>query len=136
MSKNTISASAIGLPSRRLVLAAGAAAAVFGALSSAAQAEQSIASLIAAHRNAHAAFSEACKREDDLCHDKESAAYEQAEADWERLAVIEDDALTALLAFPASNPDEARAKAAYVLDAVDYEALTWDKIDAFMRSFI
>ena len=47
MSKNTISASATGLPSRRLFLAAGPAAAVMGTISTAANAEQPDARLIA-----------------------------------------------------------------------------------------
>jgi hypothetical protein len=38
MSKNTISASATGLPSRRLFVAAGSAATVFGAINAAAAA--------------------------------------------------------------------------------------------------
>jgi hypothetical protein len=61
MSKNTISASATGLPSRRLVLAAGSAAVVLGSISVAAHtAENSeLSELIARHRAAREAFCEA-----------------------------------------------------------------------------
>ncbi|MDI9846548.1 hypothetical protein QM467_00590 [Rhodoblastus sp. 17X3] len=61
MSKNTISASATGLPSRRLFLAAGSAATVFGAISAAAHGTEAsdLLSLIAKHRAAREAFCEA-----------------------------------------------------------------------------
>lgn len=52
MSKNIISASATGLPSRRVFLAAGPTAAVLGAVSSAAKAGQGDAKLIEAARAA------------------------------------------------------------------------------------
>jgi hypothetical protein len=71
MSKNTISASATGLPSRRLFLAAGPAAAVLGALSTAARAEQADAKLIEAARAGIAAEEEyeaLCWKDEDSPH--------------------------------------------------------------------
>lgn len=67
MSENTISASATGLPSRRLFLAAGSAATVFSAITVAAAAAEAsdLLSLIAKHRVAREAFCEAVDIQND-----------------------------------------------------------------------
>ncbi len=52
MQNNTVPAAATGLPSRRLFLAAGPAAAVFGAESAAAETDAELEALIAAHQQA------------------------------------------------------------------------------------
>ena len=137
MTKSKTSTNALGSPSRRLFLAAGPAAAVFAGLHNKAAAEGSpIAELIERHKAALEAFTEACEREDALSHDKESAAYKQADDDWNRLGEAESDALTALLAHKAANLDEARTKAQYMLETLDFEIIIDDKLDAFLRSFL
>lgn len=68
MSKNTISASATGLPSRRLFIAAGSAATVLGGLGSAAQGAETseLSTLIEAHRSAYDRLDSACGVRNDI----------------------------------------------------------------------
>lgn len=71
MSKITVSASATGLPTRRLFLAAGPAAAVLGALSTAAKAEHADAKLIEWTRAGIAAedeYAALCWKDEDSPH--------------------------------------------------------------------
>ena len=132
MSKNTISASATGLPTRRLFLAAGPAAAVLGALSTAAKAEQPDAALIAASAAgiaAEAAYSALCWK------DEESP----------QLTVLDDrQAEQTLLAasIPATTHEGIKAKAALLRAnlpkdfrrddicnlAQDHEKLAWSLV--------
>jgi hypothetical protein len=121
---------------RRLFLATCAVAASFGSLEISRGEGTSISSLIALHRKAFDAFDEVCARKDALSNDKESAAYKQADEDWHRLVDAESEALTALLAHKAASLDEAKIKARYMMDTLDFEAITDEKLDAFLRSFI
>jgi hypothetical protein len=76
VSKTTTSASATGLPSRRLFLAAGAAATVFGAITAAAASTEAsdLLSLIAKHRVAREAFCEAVELQE-ATEDRYDEAY-------------------------------------------------------------
>ena len=99
MSNNTISASATGVSSRRLFLAAGPAAAIMGALSTAAKAEQSEAQLIAAARAGIAA-------------EEEYAALCWTDEDSPRLPILDDrQSEQALLAASISSTTRGGLKA-------------------------
>lgn len=74
MSKNTILASATGLPSRRLFLAVGSTAAVLGGLQTAAKAEHADAELIALGREFEAAWAHERKVNDTGSDDDVEAA--------------------------------------------------------------
>jgi hypothetical protein len=64
MTDETVSAAALGLPSRRFFLAAGSTAAVLGGLSTAANAEHADAELIAMGNATYAAFHDALALQD------------------------------------------------------------------------
>ncbi|WP_296713141.1 hypothetical protein [Rhodoblastus sp.] len=132
MSKTTISASATGLPSRRLFLAAGSAAAVLGALSTAARAEQADAKLIEAARAGIAA-------------EEEYAALCWKDEDSPLLSVLNDrqsDQTLLAASLPATTREGLRAKAELLRSSLpkgfkrddladlaeDHEKLAWSLV--------
>jgi hypothetical protein len=88
MSKNIVSASATGLPSRRLFLGASSAAAVFGGLHEAAASEGGDAALIALGREFEAAWAHEHHLEYHGSYEDFEAAIEATSALVERIRVI------------------------------------------------
>jgi hypothetical protein len=138
MSKTKVSASAIGLPSRRLFLAAGPAAAVLTSLRKAAAEDSPIVNLIALHRQAVGAFYENAAREEDiLCSVDSREAPEMWAWEEENTATFwaMENSFRALCAEPARSLAEAAIKAASLLE---YEGGEYgqDDIVALLNSFL
>lgn len=117
MSKTTISAVATGLPTRRLFLAAGSAATVFGAITAAARGAEAsdLRSLIAKHRVARETFCEAVDIEEEA--DQTGVGIDAAQALWQETNDAEKAAAIAVLSYPCQAIEEARIKAEYVLSS-------------------
>lgn len=134
MSKNTISASATGLPSRRLFLSAGPAAAVFMSLRKAAAEESPLETLIAQHKAADEAFVEMAEQEDRF--PKGDPRKKELSVEVSRLSMAEDDAITNICAYPSKSMQEARSKAEYLASYFDMFAPMECQVEALLRSFM
>jgi hypothetical protein len=133
MSKTKVSASAIGLPSRRLFLASGPAAAVLTSLRKAAAKESPIQALIEEHRQAVAVFEVAFHASDAAMRfGPESDEYRRAAEEHTQNFFAMEAVFLKLCAEPARSLAEARMKAAYVLDLNDDLDHT---MGALLRSF-
>ncbi|WP_374545274.1 hypothetical protein [Rhodoblastus sp.] len=134
MSKTTVSASATGLPSRRLFLASGPAAAVLISLRKAAAEESPLSALIERHRVAYAEFNDACGFADFI--EEGDPAFAAAAGKYERLNKVEDALMDELLAFPVKTLEDGRTKAAYLAQHFERGDPQHYQFDAFMRSFL
>ena len=134
MSKTKVSASALGLPSRRLFLASGPAGAVFLSLRKAASGESPIAALIDEHRRSLVVFEAA----------SDDARQFGVESEQFRLAdKLHDEAFHAmeavfmrLCACPTKDAHESRAKGEYVADFFERCDATEAEALALARSLI
>jgi hypothetical protein len=116
---------------RRLFLAAGSAAAVFGALHVAAA--SLVDSLIAAHRSAWRAYREICTSEDELeIFDPE---YPAVHAEWKRRSDVEMAAMLALCAFRPATLQEVHQRGDYLADFLDVEQMGREQALTLLRSF-
>ncbi len=111
MSKTKVSASAIALPSRRLFLASGPAAAVFASLLKATAEESPISALIRRHKAAWQALNDARACWDLEEDDPRRPALER---EWERRRVAEEDAILQICSCPARTRQAESAKAEYL----------------------
>lgn len=131
MSKTKVSASAVGLPSRRLFLASGPAAAVFASLRKAAAEESPIDRLIEGHKAAWRALDDACAQ---LERDEDGPVYPTGFCEFDRACVDEKAALFALCCYPTHTPADARAKAEYLAICFDDRPADHTEITALLRS--
>ena len=124
------------VPSRRLFLAAGSAAAVFGGLHQAAAAENSeLKALISAHSVARQAFCDAIDVEQ--VAERTGEGVEAADALWQETNDAEIAAAIAMLSYPCRTIEEARIKAEYILSsALHGELNDSDLYMPLLRSFL
>ena len=115
---------------RRLFLASGAAAAVFGALHAAAS---PLEGLMEAHRSAWRAFDDICAIEGDLLHF--DPKWPAVNAEWKRLEEIEAQALEALCAFRPTTVREIHLRGDYLADFLIGAQLNEDQLEALLESF-
>jgi hypothetical protein len=138
MSDITTSASAIGLPDRRLFLATtGAAAMAASALKSPARAAEAsqLADLIERHKAARKAFCDAVDAQEEA--ERTGEGVEEAEALWQETDAAERASAVAMLAYPCRTIEEARAKGSYILTSpLHAEIHDHDLLAAFLRSFV
>jgi hypothetical protein len=135
MSKTKVSASALGLPSRRLFLAFGPAAVVLTSLRKAAADESPIAAAIQRHLAAFESYDAACDWDARMFSDDPRRPGMSDE--FSRLSDAEDSALEAVCACHVKSASEARAKVDYLADYFERVAApTESQIDALLRSLV
>ena len=133
MSKSIVSASAIGLPSRRLFMASGPAAAVFFSLRKAVAAQSPLLALIDRHKAAWREFEGACARCD---LGDEDSHRPDLEAERLQARVHEEGLALKILALPAKIPLEAKAKVAHLEWYFDKCDPTEEQVRALLRSLV
>jgi hypothetical protein len=133
MSKNTVSASATGLPSRRLILAAAPAAAFLTSAHTIAAEETPLATLIERHKAACAAFDSASGLDDEVAGDDP-----RFPALSEQRAVLFDAEMAALDELCAYRPktiEEARQRGDYLVAWTRFYSLTAEQERALLQSY-
>lgn len=117
MSQIKDSASAVDLPSRRLFLASGPAAAVFASLHRGAAAESPLAELIDEHRKAAAVFEVAfCASDEAIRFGRESDEFRRADEWHDETFFAMEEVFMRLCAEPIRSLAEAQLKISYVLE--------------------
>jgi hypothetical protein len=130
MSKNTVSASATGLPISGHELSA-----AIMALTKARAEKTPLDALIEEHRAAYVAFEEICNFSDYVSEDDPS--YPILEAENDRRSDAEEVALAAVCAFPARTLGDAESKARYILKHMrGGSQLVEEQVHALLRSFL
>jgi hypothetical protein len=132
MSKTTISASATGLPSRRLFLATAPVVALAASMRHVVAGEKTLARLIERHRAAHKAFNEICGFEDRV--KPNDPRYSALCAEHARLDEAEEIALTDLCSYRPKTMREVRERGDYLAAFAQRNQFTSDQETSLLLS--
>lgn len=133
MSKTTVSASAIALPSRRIILAAAPVVALAASMRQAVAGENRLPGLIKRHRAAHKAFNEICGFDDRV--KPTDPRYAGLCAEHARLDEAEEIALNDLCSYRPKTMREVRERSDYLVEFLRRNQFTDEQEKALFLSF-